>query len=261
MHFDQLLEAAAGGDVLLPEDWGQGRATFGGLLGALANQAMRACLTDDRPLRSLNVAFVGPAAPGATVQIRAEVLRQGKSVTQVESRIVQNGETVLVALGSYGHGRDSSVQVPGREAPTAPAPEKAPELPWIEGVTPAFTRHIAMHFGLGGFPFTGSKSREMGGWMRFREAPAQMSESHLIALADAWPPAVLPQLKKPAPASSLSWTLQIVEPAPQLAPDDWLLYQASIDQARAGYGQTHAGIWTREGQLLALSHQTVTVFA
>ncbi|TVP57728.1 MAG: thioesterase family protein [Halomonadaceae bacterium] len=261
MHFDQLLEAATAGEVVLPEDWGQGRATFGGLLGALANQAMRACLSDHRPLRSLSVAFVGPAAPGEKVQIRAEVLRQGKSVTQIESRITQHGETVLVALGSYGHGRESVVQVPGRAAPTAPAPEKAPALPWIEGVTPAFTQHIAMHFGLGGFPFTGSESREMGGWMRFKEAPRAMTESHLIALADAWPPAVLPQLKKPAPASSLSWTLQIVEPEPRLASDDWLLYEASIDQAREGYGQTQAGIWSRDGQLLALSHQAVTVFA
>lgn len=261
MHFDEILQQAASGEVQLPEDWAQGRATFGGLLGALVNNAMRARLADQRPLRSLSISFVGPAAPGARVQIRAEVLRQGKSVTQVEGRIVQDGETMLVALGSYGHGRDSSVSLAGHPAPEAPAPEKAPSLPWIEGVTPAFTRHIAMHFGLGGFPFTGSDSRRMGGWMRFNEAPGALTEAHLIALVDAWPPAVLPQLKKPAPASSLSWTLQLVEPDPQLDPDEWLLYEASIDQARDGYGQTRAGIWSRDGRLLALSQQTVTVFA
>ncbi|MDX1589396.1 MAG: thioesterase family protein [Oleiphilaceae bacterium] len=261
MHFDQILQQATSGEVRLPEDWGQGRATFGGLLGALANNAMRACLADQRPLRSLNLSFVGPAAPGGLVQIRAEVLRQGKSVTQVESRIEQDGETVLVALGSYGHGRNSIVAVPGRPAPKAPTPDEAKPLPWIEGVTPAFTRHIAMHFGLGGFPFSGSESRRMGGWMRFRETPRALTEAHLVALVDAWPPAVLPQLEKPAPASSLSWTLQMVEPDPQLAADEWLLYEAHIDQARDGYGQTQAGIWSRDGKLLALSHQTVTVFA
>ena len=69
-----------------------------------------------------------------------------------------------------------------------------------------------------------------------------MTDAHIVALVDAWPPALLPHLKGPAPASSLSWALEIVHPRPAMKPDDWLLYRATIDQAGAGYGHTHAGI-------------------
>ena len=96
--------------------------------------------------------------------------------------------------------------------------------------------------------------------MQFREAPQAITDAHIVALVDAWPPAVLPHLKSPAPASSLSWALDIMHPRPPIRPDDWLLYRATIDQAGAGYGHTQAGIWTSQGELVATSRQTVTVF-
>ena len=100
----------------------------------------------------------------------------------------------------------------------------------------------------------------MGGWMRFRDSDAPLSPAHLVALIDAWPPALLPHLSKRVPASSLSWVLELMHPLPELKCNDWLLYRATIDQAADGYGQTSAGIWTASGDLLALSRQTVTVF-
>lgn len=260
MVFDQMLEQARSGAVTLPADWGQGRAIFGGVIGAIALQAMRQQLADERPLRSLSISFIGPVQAEQPVTVTAEVLRQGKSVTQAEARLHQDGEVRLVALGSFGHGRESSVAVPAIEAPEAPAPEDCRELPMIEGVTPAFIRHTPMRFGLGGFPFTGHQGRTMGGWMRFAEPPASVREEHLVGLIDAWPPAVLPHLKKPAPASSLAWTMELMQPAPPIAPDDWLLYEAVVEQAADGYAQTRAGVWTAAGELVALSRQTVTVF-
>lgn len=109
-------------------------------------------------------------------------------------------------------------------------------------------------------PFSGQGGREMGGWMQFREPPETLTDAHIVALIDAWPPALLPHLKSPAPASSLSWALDIMHPRPDVRPGDWLLYRATIDQAGAGYGHTQAGIWTSRGELVATSRQTVTVF-
>ena len=259
--FDNLMHAARDGRVELSPEWGQGRATFGGLLAAMAHEAMRGKLVDERPLRSLAISFVGPAAPDQVVEVSAEVLRQGKAVTQVESRIHQGGKTVMVALGSFGSGRESVVSVDQEPAPEAKDPDAARPMPEIQGVTPDFLRHYDLRFCLGGFPFTGSSERTMGGWMRFREAPEAITHSHLVALVDTWPPAVLPHLSKPAPASTLSWTMELVHPMPAIGPSDWLLYRATIDQARDGYGLTRAGIWTASGKLVARSQQTVTVFA
>jgi len=260
-HFDQLMHDSSHGRVTLTPDWGQGRATFGGLLGALAQQSMVAKLVDDRALRSLAVSFIGPASPDAEVAVEAEVLRQGKGVTQVESRIYQNEETVLVALGSFGRERESMVSVDPEPAPELPGPEEARQMPLKEGVAPEFLEHYDMRFARGGFPFTGRTDRTIGGWMRFHEPPSAITPSHLVALVDVWPPTVLPHLDRPAPASTLSWTMELVHPLPPIAPDDWLMYQAVIDQARDGYGLTRASVWTRSGDLVALSRQTVTVFA
>ena len=54
--------------------------------------------------------------------------------------------------------------------------------------------------------------------------------------------------------------MDFVYPQPEIAPGDWLLYRATIDQAGGGYGSTQAGIWTQKGELVAMSRQTVTVF-
>jgi acyl-CoA thioesterase len=102
----------------------------------------------------------------------------------------------------------------------------------------------------------------MGGWVRLRdETEAQaVSEAHLLALVDAWPPAVLPHLSAPAPGSSLTWTIEFVQPVADLTTLDWCLYRAQIEHARDGYGHVSAALWTAEGELLAISRQTVTVF-
>ncbi|TYC62513.1 thioesterase family protein [Marinobacter sp. BW6] len=240
--------------------WGQGRASFGGLLVALIFDRMKGAMHEVRNVRSLMVSFVGPAAPEQPLTLSAEILREGNAVTQVEGRATQNGKTVAVVIGSFGQARDSEVTVHGLDAPNVVAPESAPELPFIPNVTPEFTQHIELRFAIGGMPMSGNESREMGGWMRFRKTQDQFDDAHLIALVDAWPPAILPRMKQPAPASSLSWTLEFVYPRPSIAPGEYLLYQASIDQARDGYGHIHARIWTHTGELIALSRQTVVVF-
>ncbi|QSP96189.1 thioesterase family protein [Marinobacter salinisoli] len=262
MTFDQLLAAIrSDNELVLPQSWGQGRATFGGLVAALTFERMAALVPEERAMRSLQTSFVGPVEPGVPARFESELLREGRAVTQVQGRIVQNGEVRLVCLASFGGERESAVRVDALPAPEAASVELCQDLPYIEGVTPAFTRHIEMRWAFGHMPFTGKGGREMGGWMQFRDRPEVVSDAHIVALVDAWPPALLPHLKAPAPASSLSWALDILHPRPALEPGDWLLYRAGIDQAGAGYGHTHAGIWTASGELVALSRQTVTVFA
>lgn len=260
MMFDELLAAAASESLVLPASWGQGRATFGGLVAALVTRRMQREVADERPVRSLQISFVGPVTVEAPITIEAELLREGKAVSQVQGRLLQGGEVKLVMLGSFGGGRESAVEVAPVPAPEVPGPEALRSLPYLEGVAPAFIQHMDMRWTFGGFPFSGNPSREMGGWMAFRETPEALTDAHLVALVDVWPPAVLPHLKRPVPASSLSWTLEFVYPRPALAASDWLLYRASIDQAAAGYGHTQAQIWNQRGELVALSRQTVTVF-
>ncbi|WP_166251876.1 acyl-CoA thioesterase [Marinobacter salicampi] len=260
MNFDELLAGDDKSGLTMPASWGQGRATFGGLVAALAFDRMEKAVAPGRPMRSMQVSFVGPVTADEEVVVDTRLLREGKAVSQAQAHLLQNGETRLAALASFGGGRDSTVNVEALAAPEAADPETCESLPYIRGVTPEFTQHIEMRWAFGSMPFSGKGGREMGGWMRFRSAPEIMTDAHIVALIDAWPPALLPHLKQPAPASSLSWAFDIVHPRPEIKADDWLLYRATIDQAGSGYGHTHAGIWTRQGELVALSRQTVTVF-
>lgn len=264
MDFFELLEEVRRTPEALsiPQSWGQGRASFGGVVAALVYAVMRSKVPAERPPRSLAITFVGPVESGVATHFEAEVLREGKAVSQVLGRALQNGAVVALVQGSFGASRSSSIKVDAQPAPTIKSVENSQELPYIPRVTPEFTRHLAMRWGLGGLPFSGTQSREMGGWVRFRDQGRveTLDEAHLLGLVDAWPPAVLSLLKGPAPGSSLTWTIEFIQPMVSVTSDQWCLYRAEIEHARDGYGHVAAALWTPGGELLAISRQTVTVF-
>lgn len=248
--------------LTIPATWGQGRAGFGGLVAALVYEAMRAKVPPERALRSLAITFVAPLTLDKPASFEAEVLREGKAVSQMLGRAVQDGQVVTIVQGSFGAARESAVVVAAEAAPAMPPVEACQTLPFVPGTTPEFTRYLEMRWGVGGLPFSGNTSREMGGWVRQRGEVERepMSEAHLLALIDAWPPAVLSHLKGFAPGSSLTWTVEFVQPLPALDTHDWCQYRAVIEHARDGYGHCAAALWTPTGELVALSRQTVTVF-
>jgi len=265
MNFTQLLAAVRMQPeaVSVPASWAQGRASFGGLMAALLFEAMRGKVHDARPVRSLAITFVGPAEPEVPISFEIEVLREGKAVSSLLGRAVQGGQVVTLMQGSFGAGRESSVEVPALP-PTLmkPLEQATPELPYIKGVTPEFIRHVALRWAIGGLPFTQDTSRQMGGWVRLREVDEEpLSEAHLLVLVDAWPLTLLSHLKQPAAGSTLTWTIEFVQPMPRLSTLEWCQYCAETEHARDGYGHASAALWTTEGALLALSRQTVTVFA
>lgn len=281
MSLKSMLEAAsAGGTVEIADGWTQGRAIYGGLTGALLLAAIKGRVRDaagigDRPgagdgvdavsphrLRSFTVSFVGPATTGE-VQIHAEILRVGTNVTQGQATLRQGGEIVATALAAFGKHRDSSIAVPPRHAvPDLPEPGTIEPFPYIEKVTPEFYRFLALRQVGGALPFSGAETGDLSGWAQLREAPEEFHEEHLLVLADAWPPATIQMLSGFAPASSLTWTLELVaEVGPDTIPPEAVFaYEATTDASRDGYAHTHAMLWGPDGALTAISRQTITVF-
>lgn len=256
------LFSALGRDeqIDVPAGWAQGRATAGSLVGALLYARIAALLDDSRTLRSATVAFVGPLAVGPAT-VKAALLRRGKSVTQAESRIIQNGEVVAVMQASLGAARDSALRVAAETGPVFKHPDACAALPYISGVTPEFMQHIDFRWGHGDFPFTGSALPELGGWMRFKEGRGAIDAMDLFLLVDAWPPALLPAVKGLASGSSLCWTLEPVYWPKHKTANSWWQYRATTDYAQDGYGNVQARLWDDEGNLVAISRQTVVVFA
>lgn len=264
MQLDQLLiTAAQQEDVELPQNWAQGRAIFGGLVAGLM-VARAEHLVNDRTkvLRSAFVSFVGPVASGAAT-LSAQILRQGKSVVSIQVHLIQDGQVQSVLVASFGAPRKSMIEVLGSHtAPQFRDPKDCQPLPFIAGMTPEFFQHFDVVWSEGSLPFTGAKQPDFGGWMRFKSSEhiAQVTLPHLMVLGDTWPPAVLPMFTSMAPASSLNWNLELIQMPMQAMGNSWWQYQVKTDYAADGYGYTQAKIWDEQGNLVALSRQTVTIF-
>jgi len=245
----------------LTPDWMQGRAGYGGLVGALALKAMRSHVPPARKVRSLLISFVGPVGAD-DFSIHTRVLRSGKAVTHLEAKLVQQEAVRCVAQGSFGGDRDSAIRIDPAPRPEMTSPADALELPYIEGLTPAFTRHFTYRWALGDLPFSGKGGHEIGGWIQFREPIDCLTEEWLVALADAWPTPVLAMLNAPVPASTVTWGMGFVHLDRQTCKEnDWWGYHSTVDSAENGYVHERGAIWDPEGRLAVFSRQTATVFA
>lgn len=267
MRFDEILALVDEADVQdnhykipgIPKDWSQGRTVFGGVTSSLAFAAIRRLITDNRALRSIAVNFVGPVSFEKPFEILSEKLREGRSVTHATARVVQDGKVCLIAQACFGVGRDSKVAHSNEEKHEMTFPKKPGFLPQIPKVVPKYLRHFDLALEKG-MPFTGRKDRAVHGWIRFKEAPEAINDAHLLAMIDAWPPTGLQNLRWPAPVSSLSWYVDFVYPHRTIEPNDWFAYQAEARQASNGYIHEEANFWNAHGDLVAISHQTITIF-
>jgi len=265
MHIDTLLSqaqqiAAESLPMTLSPDWAQGRTAFGGVSAALLYTAMQSKVLPGRALRSLTTNFVGPLVADTPFRFEVELLREGKSASQVVARSLQNDQVVVIQQGCFGGERGSALVVENHDSHAMPAAEQCELFPMVNGVTPSFIQHMDLALVAGQLPYTGSSDSHTHGWMRFKQPPKQISDAHLICLIDAWPPAVIQMMKRPSPASTMSWNLEFIHPHQPVAPDDWFAYQAHTRQSAAGYAHTEANIWDAAGELVAISRQSVAVF-
>lgn len=244
----------------IPAGWGQGRATYGGLVAALMQTALERQVSGDRPLRSATISFVGPLTTGE-VSLQAELIRSGKSTLQAECRASQDGRTGAIMLACFGAGRSSELQVAHAAAPAMKAPEDCLQLPWIPGLTPEFTQQVELRWSQGGLPFSGHDSADIAGWVRLKDSPETLTPALVMALVDAWPPAVVARLKGPAPLSTMTWAMEYLAPVQPFARDGWWPYVAETVHAGEGYAQIRSSLWTPAGELAALGQQSVAIFA
>ncbi len=266
--FSDLLALArvpAGADgrapsLIVPPDWGQGRSTFGGLVVALVLERMRQHVEPDRRPRSLLVAFIGPIAPGS-IEIDVELLREGRSASQLAARVTQAGQTCCTVTAAFAADRESVLAVESRPAPELRGPEGLPGMPSGPAeFVPAFTRHLELRWAVGAGPYAGSPLHQQTGWCRFR-AGGPAHAGHVLALVDAWPAPVLQQMRTPTSASSMSWMIEFPELDELAQADSWWLFHADTDRALGGWVNMHGSLWSPNGKLVATSRQTVAVFA
>jgi acyl-CoA thioesterase len=262
MTFSQVLGSIRpdGSDfiVTVGDDWQQGRATFGGLVAAVGNEAMRRIVPRERALRSLQTTFVGPA-PASAWRIKVRVLRVGKAVTLAHCEILDGEQVVAVQVGVYGGPRPSVVLVEPTRPPPAPRHvEEINEVRFLSDRTPPFLQHFAQRFAQGAKPYSGERS-PMKVFLRHRD-PSRLTEAHVIALVDAVPTPAMSMFQAPAPTSSLVWTLEFIEHEFDFPSEQWWRIDTDMDAAADGYVQQSGVLIDPNGRPCALTRQLFAVF-
>ena len=244
----------------IDEDWCQGRTVFGGILATACVRAMQHRLGPGRPLRSVLVTFVAPVSSGPA-RIELEVLRSGRSFTNVDARVVQEDRICTRVTAGFGEGRDTCIQIPGPPRPEAAPPDGIEPMPYIPDLVPAFTQHFDSRW-TSPFPFSGSREARIQGWIRPRDN-ANVDAAALLSLIDAWPPPELTTRDRPYPLSSVTWQTNLLTVLPEegIPPDAWWFYDSHTTWADGGYSDSQATLWAPDGRPAANSRQLVAEFS
>lgn len=249
----RLLDSGFGMSV--PADWLQGRTAYGGFSAALAlTAALRAGGAHLPPLRSAQVSFVGPLY--GELEVTARVLRLGKNATWVAAEVLREGEVSLLASFVFMGPVPSSLHLDDRPVPTGLiAPETAKVLV-PNPMMPAFIQQLEIRFAL---PPSAEKQPELCWWVRLKDRSGLDAMSELMLIADALPSGALPLLDPGTPASSMTWQMNLLDPAPTTR-DGWWLLRSRADFAENGGVSQAMHIWNADGAAIASGMQAVAVF-
>jgi acyl-CoA thioesterase len=244
--------------AVVGDDWSQGRATFGGMVTALGNEAMRCLVPPDRQLRELETVFVGPTLAGS-VYVEADVLRVGRAVTVARARVWSEERIAATVTGIYGAARSATLSIAPVIATGVHPVENLPLPEARANAGPAFLKHFDFRWAEGAWPFSGSTLRKSKTYVRHRDTGA-LTESHVAALVDCIPSVILQMMSTVVPSSSLTWTVQFIKHDFSFAPDAWWRIDAEVDAAEDGYSCESCVVLDPSGAPAAFSRQMVAVF-
>jgi len=258
-YYEELAKTT--NQLTVDGSWGQGRSVFGGLTTAMVLTYIESQTgLKDCDLRTINIHFCSAAIEGELCELKYKILSEGRSVIQIEGQLLQNGAVKTQVIACFGRQRISGVRLSQAPMLFEKTPQEATKMPFVKGVAPGFIEYLDTRFTSTARLHSGSSESVISGWIRFEERPEVFSDSAILALIDAWPPAVMPMLSQPAPTSSITWNVEFIQPRTELAADDYLYYHCDVVQADRGYAHTEAKIYHPNGELLALSRQLVGVY-
>lgn len=244
-------------DAHIPESWMQGRTTYGGLTAALSFKGALG-LVGDIPIRSAQVAFVGPV--GGDVTIKPTLLRRGKNTAFVNVDIVSETGVAAQSIFAFGLVRESALNFDDMPMPNVPAPEDIESFFDKGRPRPGFTQNFDMLLATGGRPVSGSDDPAIGLWMRHLDPKTPQDATAILAIGDAPPPAAMSMLKVPGRISSMTWMAEFMTDNIQTDPEGWYFAQHTAQLAKDGYSSQSMRLWNRYGQPILVGRQTIAVF-
>jgi len=238
----------------VPDGWQQGRGAFGGFGLAALIRAMEASRSGEdaaeRPLRTLTAELCAPLMVGPA-EVSVEVLRRGSGMTTVASRITQDGAVAAHAVGIFARSRDDASYSSLKRPALVPSDGMGPS----PSNPPRFTQFFEYKI-VGAAPFSGAAEARVENWIRLRSAPPRVDAAYVAALSDATWPALFSTLTSPRLMSTVSFTLQLFGPFDDLDPAAPYYHRSAALAATGGFSAEMREVWSAEGRLLSLNHQT-----
>jgi acyl-CoA thioesterase len=260
-NLDQVLASLVqeGEDYLIeaPEAWSQGRTLYGGMTAALSYSAVRRACGDLPPLRTAQFSFIGPAT--GQLRFRPVLLRRGRSAGIAAADCRNEDGITARAMFVFGEARASEVAHDFTPRLDVPPPEQCEPFHRTSKPLQGFLARFEFRFAAGARLFEREKRPEFAVWTRFRDGATADPVASLFALADALPCAAMANFPRPAPLSTMTWSVDIHRPP--TAQDDWRLLWSSSEDAAEGYSIQNMRVYDRAGEPLASGRQLVAIFA
>lgn len=234
----------------VPGHWLQGRTAYGGLSSAAALAAAQHVEDGLPPLRSAQIAFVGPLA--GRISATATLERRGRSSAFVRAQVETEDGVGLIATFLFMAERDSAVRIDAAPPPPVLARDAGPR--GLPGDAPAFTANFDYAAGMDAWG-----ASDLRWHVRLRDRDGLDPAIELLAVADALPPAALPLMRERAPISSATWMINFLSP-PETAPDGWWLLRSVGQHAAKGFSSQEMAIWDGQGRPIATGMQSVALF-
>lgn len=203
-----------------------------------------------------SVQFVGTAATGEVIRCEADVVAEGRSVSQVQLHARVGERLVFSALGAAGVHTDDGVGGPILTMPTVPPPDAC--TPRRHG-PPGDDDRIGFHRRSEFRDVPSEDPSAMGSdrmWARVTGAQGTTAAS-LGFLADMVPVSVARGTGQLGAGTSLDNELRVV----RLVDTEWVLCDMQPHGAHGGFGYGIAHLWSQDGVLLATGAQTAKLFA
>ena len=243
----------------LAEGWDIVGRTNGGYMLAILSRASSVA-TDGRDPVTITGHFTAAGVAGP-VSIETEVVRSGRNLSVVRSRLIQNERTLVEALGTFAIQRSEPAEVLLSDATpiSLPAPETiergqpAGDAPF----PPPFMGQVDMRpspratdlFTTGAF---GTPALE--GWLRLPEGQ-DLDVHALILAADAFPPTAF------ASGLPIGWTptIELTVHVRNPKPKGWIQCEFMSRFISGGYIEEDGLLFGEDGNLLAQSRQLALV--
>lgn len=255
-QFDQETAVSAISDGLwrghVNGQWNIGANPNGGYLLSITVRAMLEAVAHPDPL-SVTIHYLRPGVPDAACEINVEVIRSGRTLSNVRATLVQEGKVRLAVLAAFTDlavpaGVDAQITLP---APHLPDPEdcvqrsaedQGVELPLLERLDTRLDPACAVP--------GASEAAVMQGMIRFTDGRAPDGRA-LLLFTDAFPPSPLSLLGSIGWVPTLELTVHIRRrPAP-----GWILARLETDDLNEGRMVETGALWDSQGHLVARSRQ------